>query len=150
MSAMSHRGNARSHPYAAAYLVAALSGAAIGAAIAMPIPDVAGSCPAPEEGLVLCTIQKAWLPAAAKVLIGATAMLIVVRMLVNVPAPVQPRPAAGAVGREATPPFDSDPYLLVATWGNSYVVEHDRDGAPRHRWRDRHGRELRLREPRPG
>lgn len=150
MSASRSRTDARPRPYAAAYLTAALGGAAIGTALALPIPDVSASCPPPEKGLVLCTIQKAWLPAIAKLVLCAAAMMVVVRLLVS-PLTTSPLPRAEVAQAEVepTPPFACDPYLLVATWGNTYEVERHRNRRQRHHWRDRHGRELHLREPQP-
>jgi hypothetical protein len=107
----------------ALYLGVVLAGALLGLAWALPLPDVSHRCPAGGEGLVLCTIQKAYLAAIVKLAAALLAAHLLWGLLTRRLPGAWSRWRAGARPRRrpAGPreTFERDAALRSAVWGRT-------------------------------
>ena len=96
-----------------AYLVVGAIGTALGLWWALPLPSVAGRCPAPGEGAGWCEVQKAWLPA----LVTVEGVMVAALVLAWAVAVGYPRWRRGGFRVHESPwPDGSDPVLAAASW----------------------------------
>jgi hypothetical protein len=96
---------------------------ALGVVFTLPLPNVDRRCPPRGEGLTMCVLQKAWLPAITVTLAMAVAALLLHWLIFSGPS----RFRAWRDHRArviAPPPFAQDPVLVAANWGLTYHDAH--------------------------
>ena len=118
----------------------ALSGAAIGLALVLPLPAVAEKCPPGGEGRGICQLKDIAAPALTVVAVCAVVGMLLLAALIRLPSARRQRRGRPATSGRAAPAFGTDSTLTAANWG---IVYDDDDSNLRHvgrrRWRHDEG-----------
>ena len=129
-------------------VAAGLAGLAAGLALALPVENVRAKCPPASEGLVNCTLQKSWLPAAMTTIVVAGAFVLVLEFALRLPALYRMVRSGEMFGRRRglpSPPFKSDQTLVAACWGSTY----EEPASLRNPWHGRPRRSDETEQPGP-